>query len=176
MQYQYHHACLVKIKILAKYSSSLPSLQVHYHSLPLRFLLLLICETATKSSENSFAQILRKCFYLLYNICWYSYYLFFSDKVTVAGQQTALDLSTMAIVNMDPMSPKTSWISQTTPPRRPSDNLSLKVCQNLLLTLHILAPQPLIVALVPHVARTNRMRLFLLVEKGASQVCPAWRS
>lgn len=94
----------------------------------------------------------------------------------MAGQQTALDLSTMAIVNMDPMSPKTSWISQTTPPRRPSDNLSLKVCQNLLLTLHILAPQPLIVALVPHVARTNRMRLFLLVEKGASQVCPAWRS
>lgn len=166
----------MKITILAKYSSSLPSLQVHCHSLPLRFLLLLICETATKSNENSFAQILLKCFYLFYNICWYSSYFFFSDKVTVAGQQTALDLSTMAIVNMDPMSPKTSWISQTTRPRRPSDNLSLKVCQNLLLTLHILAPQPLIVALVPHVARTNRMRLFLLVEKGASQVCPAWRS
>lgn len=33
---------------------------------------------------------------------------FFLDKVLVGGQQTALGISTMATVNMAPMSPKTS--------------------------------------------------------------------
>lgn len=94
----------------------------------------------------------------------------------VAGQQTALDINIMPTVNMAPMSPKISWISQTTPPRKPSDNLFLKVYQNPPLTLHILALQPLAVDLAPQVARTNRMKLLPLVERGVNQVCPAWRS
>ena len=103
-------------------------------------------------------------------------YVFFSDKAMVAGQQRALDLSTMATVNMAPMSPKTSWISQTIPPRRPSGIHLLKVFQNPPLTLHILALQPLLVDLPPQVAFTNRMSLFLLVEKEVNQAYPAWKS
>lgn len=99
-----------------------------------------------------------------------------TDKAMVAGQQMALGLSIMATVNMALMSLKTSWISQTTPPRRPSGIHLLKVFQNPPLTLHILALQPLVVDLRPQVAFTNRMSLFLLVEREVNQVYPAWRS
>lgn len=100
----------------------------------------------------------------------------FSDKAMVAGQQTALGLSIIATVNMVPMSPKTSWISQTILLRRPSDNLFLKVCRSPLLILHILALQPLVVGLAPQAAHTNRMKLLLSLEREVHQVCQAWRS
>ncbi|KAK1880347.1 AT-hook DNA-binding motif-containing protein 1 [Dissostichus eleginoides] len=78
-----------------------------------------------------------------------------TDKVMAAGQQTALGLSITATVNMAPMSPKTSWISQTTLPRRPSDNHFLKFSQNPRPTLHTLALRPLAVDPAPPVAPTN---------------------
>lgn len=94
----------------------------------------------------------------------------------MAGLQTALGLSIIATVNMAPMSPKTSWISQTTPHRKLSDNLFLKVYQNPHLTLRILALQPLVVDLAPQVEHINKMRLLLSLEKEVSQVYLVWRS
>lgn len=104
------------------------------------------------------------------------YSFLFPGKVLVAGQQTALGRSIMAIVNMAPMSPKTSWISLTTPRRRLSDKRFLTVYQNPLLTLHISALQPLAAAPAPQVAHTNKMRLCRLVGKGDNQVCLALRN
>lgn len=116
------------------------------------------------------------CVFYTYISELFSMSIFFPDKVLVAGQQIASGISIMATVNMAPMSPKTSWISLTIPHKRPNDNHFLKVCQNPPLTLHILVLQLLLVDLVPQEAHTNRAKLHLLVEKGLSQVCPAWRS
>lgn len=94
----------------------------------------------------------------------------------MAGLQTALGLSIIATVNMAPMSPKTYWISQTTPHRKLSDNLFPKVYQNPRLTLRILALQPLVLDLAPRVEHINRMRLLPSLEKEVSQVYLVWRS
>lgn len=101
---------------------------------------------------------------------------FFLDKDSVGGHRIALAISITVTVNMAPVSPKISWTSLTTPPRRPNDNLFQKVCQNPLLILCILALLPPLVDLVPQEVHTNRMRMYLLEEKGFSQACLAWRS
>lgn len=100
----------------------------------------------------------------------------FLDKDLVGGPQIALGTSTTATVNMAPMSQKISWTSLTTPPRRPNDNLFLKVYQNPLLILYISAPLPPLADLVRQEVPTSRMRTYLSEEKVASQVCLAWRS
>lgn len=94
----------------------------------------------------------------------------------MAGLQTASGLSIIATVNMAPMSPKTSWISQTTPHRKLSDNLFPKVYQNPHLTLRISALQPLAVDRAPQVEHLNRMKPLLSLEKEVSQACLVWRS
>lgn len=100
----------------------------------------------------------------------------FLDKDLVGGPQTALGISITATVNMAPMSQKISWTSLTTPRRRPNVNLFLKVSQNPLLILYILALLPPLVDLVRQEVPTNRMRTYLLEEKVVSQVCLAWKS
>lgn len=92
------------------------------------------------------------------------------------GPQIALGISITATVNMAPVSQKISWTSLTTPPRRPNDNLFLKVYQNPPLILYILVLLPPLVVLVRQEVPTSRMTTYLLEGKGVSQVCLAWRS
>ncbi|CAL8398011.1 unnamed protein product [Gadus morhua 'NCC'] len=53
-----------------------------------------------------------------------------TDKATAAGLQTASGLSTTTTASTAPASPRTSWTSPTTPPRRPSASPSPRAYQS----------------------------------------------